>query len=91
MDKLILSEHALERVLERCISLKPPYTDVLKDKAREFFSHVVVKSPFEDRWFLEDFNLEAVVKNNIVVTVRPYSINKIPYEKLKQRLKGSKK
>ena len=87
---LKLSMHAIERILERCFQQQKPYEEELKERAIRYFEYAVKKNPLQDKYYLEDFDLEAVVKDGVVVTVRPIEQNYIPYERLGHHLKGKK-
>lgn len=63
------STHALERGLERIMGLEPPYSSKQRTTIREFLDKSIVWNPFNNKWVLEDYGAELVIKDGSVVTL----------------------
>jgi len=70
MDRPLMTLHAKERLLERCMGMEAPYSQEMLDRAEEYFFYAVKICTFTKRYFLDDFDAEAVVVNNHVLTIK---------------------
>ena len=68
-DKFNFTAHSLERGLERIFQYEAPYSTEDMFRVKAFIVATMAWHPIKERWVLEDFKAELVIKNGKVVTI----------------------
>ena len=70
-EDISFSQHSLLRGLERMLNKNKPYKPSDYVGIEKLIRISAVWNPLDEEYLLEDYDLVLVVKNNVVITVKP--------------------